>query len=118
MTQTSAILDDSRSVKLNASGTGSVTFGPNRPNTQYQITNIAVDGDLNTKPVAKARVYVGSTMIAGTYDGNQDSTDLNIYLYAGQTVIVTFEDGKSGDTYTAHFHGTEINGWSGSNALQ
>lgn len=58
--------------------------------------------------VAQARVYYGGTMMAGTYDGTQDSTEMNLMLFAGQTLRVEFSGGAPNDQYQAHFYGQEI----------
>lgn len=112
MPQTTAILDDTRSVTLDANGSGQVTFGPQRPNLQYHIANVAVQGLApNSTVTAIAQLFVGTVMIAGTYDGNNDSTDVDVTLYTGQTIQVLFTNGQPGDTYSAHFYGSEIRGY-------
>ncbi len=105
-------LRDSRTVVLNGSGTGTVTFGPGRPNTTWLIERMSVKVSSNTnEPVAS--VYRGTvnpgTLISSTYSGSND-TDSQVSdneLYPGEYYTCQWTGGDSGATATISFSGTE-----------
>ena len=107
-------LRDSRNVTLNGSGVGSVTFGPQRPNTRYVINTVSVIGPTMTS-LAEARVYFGtaeqSNFISGTFVGNNDTDSaIDEELYPGEFLTVKWTGGDSGAQVTATFRGREIVG--------
>jgi hypothetical protein len=114
MPETERDLRDSRTTVLDASGNGSVSFGPDRPNTRWVIRRITVQVSSNTLE-PECRVYHGSAspgnVISGTYTGSNNTDDaLNETLYPGDRLVVAWTGGDVGATATAPFFGTEISG--------
>jgi len=104
---------DSRSVTLNASGTGSVSFGPSRGNTYWFIKTVSVSVSTNTSEPT-ASIYRGTvnpgSLITATYSGSQDTdSDVNDNpLYPGETYTCQWTGGDSGALATISFSGEEF----------
>lgn len=103
---------DSRTVTLDANGTGTVSFGPTRANTYWFIRTLSVSVSSNThEPTAS--VYRGSvnpgSLITATYSGSQDTdSDVNDNpLYPGEVYTCQWTGGDSGAIATISFTGTE-----------
>lgn len=103
---------DTRSVILDANGTGRVTFGPSRPNTEWDIYRVSVKVSSNTDE-PQANIYRGSvspgSLISGTYSGSND-TDSEITdgtLFPGQYYTCEWTGGDVGATATLTFYGQE-----------
>lgn len=103
-------LDTSASVVLaGASPEGTVRLGPGKPFEVWHITNVAVSvSTANDEPIAK--VFKGDVnaknLIAGTYTGSNDSTEVDITLHPGQYISVKWFAGDAGATATASISGT------------
>ena len=102
-----APLAETYTTKLDASGNGSISFGPNRQRQRWVpplTIGVTTSGTVN-EPVAQ--VFQGSVSVGSTYTGNQDSTDLPaVTLYAGQTLRVVWTGGDAGAIATASVTGT------------
>jgi hypothetical protein len=102
----SYVLDEGAATTLSASGAGQVTLGPKRPNIRWRVRNLAVLSDTGTPA---ARVYRGNAsppnLLAGTYSGGQDSTELDIELFPGQVLTVVWSDGTAGAYASASIYG-------------
>lgn len=105
-------LRDSRSVILDASGNGTVTFGPSRPGTSWVISLVTVSVSSSTlQPTAS--IYRGTvnpgSKITATYSGSQDTdSDVNDNpLYPGEVYTCQWLGGDVGATATISFVGTE-----------
>jgi hypothetical protein len=100
-------------VTLDGSGNGSVTFGPDRGNTQWIIRRASVKTSTNiSEPIAS--IYRGSvnpgTLISATYSGAQDTdSDINDNpLFTGEYYTCEWTGGDPGATATIAFSGTEV----------
>lgn len=103
-------LRDSRSVVLDASGNGSVTFGPTRDPWTIQRMSVNVSSNTNEP---QAIVYRGTvnagTKISDTYSGSND-TDSAVNdnpLYPGEVYTCRWTGGDVGATATIAFGGIE-----------
>jgi hypothetical protein len=103
-------LRDSRSVTLDGSGNGAVTFGPSR--TAWLIERMSVRVSSNTDE-PQANVYRGepnpATQISGTYSGSND-TDSQVSdnpLFPGEYYTCQWTGGDPGATATISFSGRE-----------
>lgn len=84
-------------------------IGPDRPNTRWTITGVAVQTSTAVLRPA-VNVYRGSinpgTFVSGTGTGSQDAdNDLNEVLWPGEFVTVAWTGGDVGATATASFRG-------------
>lgn len=105
-------LQDSRTVTLSTSGVGSVTFGPQRPNTRWEIQRITVSTSTNYRePIA--RIYKGTvnngTLVTSTYSGSNDTdpavTDGS--LWPGEYFTCVWTRGDSNAIAIVTFSGIE-----------
>ena len=100
----------SRSVVLDGSGNGQVTFGPDYPGTQWVIRTATVKVSSNTNEPT-ANIYRGTvnpgSAITGTYSGSQDTdSDINDNpLFPGEYYTCRWEGGDAGATATISFTG-------------
>lgn len=108
-------LDLSGDETFDANGRAVVSIGPPRFTTQWHITNLAVSVVYAGDPsYPTAKVYLESEspgkLLATTYDATQDSTDMNLTLFAqpGDKVITVFESGNEGDVAHVSIYGEEI----------
>jgi len=102
---------DSRSVVLNGSGNGSVTFGPQRNQWQMERVSVSVSSNANEP---SANIYRGTanagTFISGTYSGSND-TDSDFRdrpMWPGEFYTCVWTDGDPGATATVSFGGYEV----------
>jgi hypothetical protein len=107
-------LRDSRQVILGASGAGSVSFGPQRPNTRWVITRTRVTVSTNVLE-PQANLYHSAISpalgISGTFAGSNDTDDgLNETLFPGDVLVMEWTGGDVGATATCAFAGQEIAG--------
>jgi hypothetical protein len=105
-------LRDFRTVTLNGSGTGTVSFGPQRANTFWTINSISVTVSSNvaepTASIYRGTPNVGS-LVTATYSGSQD-TDSNVNdnpLYPGEVYSCQWTNGDPSATATVSFTGVE-----------
>lgn len=101
---------DSRSVVLNGSGNGSVTFGPDRYPWIIHRVSVHVSSNANEP---QANIYRGSvnpgTFVSGTFSGTND-TDSNLndgVLNIGEQYVCQWTGGDAGATATISFYGIE-----------
>lgn len=104
---------DSRTVTLDASGNGSVQFGPGRPNTRWLIEGVSVS--VSTKVLEALGVLTDSSgaRISETFtasSGDSDNALPDTPLWPGQTYRFTWTGGDVGAVATASFRGKEITG--------
>ena len=102
-------LNTGGSATVPASGTRTVTIGPNGIET-WQISTIAVTASSATsEPTAK--VYVDSVdpihFIGGTFTGSNDSSDQSVVLLQGQKLICVWTLADVGATVTLSVYGTK-----------
>lgn len=101
---------DVRSVVLDASGNGSVSFGPGRPNTQWIITGVSVSVATNTLEamgvLSRGGQRVSETFTASSGDSDNELPDYP--LWPGETYTFTWTAGDVGARATLAFRGEEI----------
>lgn len=105
-------LRDSRTVTLDGSGNGTVTFGPQRAGTSWTVRTASVKVSSNTNE-SVASLYRGTanpgSLISATYSGSQD-TDSNINdnpLFPGEFYTCQWIGGDAGATAIVSFTGVE-----------
>ncbi len=104
-------LHDSARVTLDASGAGSVRFGPGRHGVRWTIRRITVQTSTSAL-VPRAKVYRGeigdAAFITGTFVGSFDVDDgLDEQLDAGEYLTVAWTGGDAGAVATATWSGDE-----------
>lgn len=108
-------LRDFRSVVLDASGNGTVTFGPQRPNTQWIVTHLSTSVSTHvlepTLKVYRGTVNPGS-FVSGTFAGSNDTdSDVNDPpLFPGEYYTAQWTGGDVGARATISFSGEEVTG--------
>jgi len=99
-------LSESATVKLDASGNGTLKMGPTRRGQTWKPTLLAVSIPSPTK-VPSATVTNGSVGLGETFTGSGDSTDLTgTTVYAGQQITITWTGGDANAVATASISGT------------
>ena len=99
-------LDVSLSVRLNASGNGTVKLGPTSANQTWNVTNAAVSVSTNTlEPTAVLYLNSKASKLAGTYTGSNDSTGLDETLRNG-FIICEWTGGDPGAIATLSLQGS------------
>ena len=104
-------LSESFTTVLDSNGNGSITAGPNRQGQTWVPTlTVAVTTSTAIK-VPIATLYQGSTVLASTYTGSNDSTDLPVVtVYPSQKITCKWTGGDAGAIATMSVSGT-INQW-------
>jgi hypothetical protein len=97
-------LDAQKSGTLDATGAATVTLGPNRIGQTWHVTTVAVSGTGAITPTAN--VSLGSTRLGGTYSGNNDSDNVDVMVYPGQSLSYVWSGGTPGASVTAYAYGT------------
>jgi len=102
-------LDESASITLDASGGGIARIGPGRAGTRWRVTAAAVLSPGNPSPIPRVYLYKGEpapgSHITSSYNGNQNSTDLDMPLHAGQYLSAQWIGGLAGARYTLSVFG-------------
>lgn len=104
-------LQDTKRVTLNGTGTGTVSFGPGRPNEKWTVTRIGVQVS-SAVLEAQAKIYRGTvgvgSFISGSVSGSTGDTDdsLNETLWSGETLSVQWTGGDAGAVATVTYWGT------------
>lgn len=103
-------LRDTRSVTLDGSGNGSVTFGPNRSPWLIRLVSVKVSSNTNepTASIYRGTVNPG-TLITATYSGAQDTdSDVNDNrLNVGEFYTCQWTGGDAGAVAVVAFAGWE-----------
>lgn len=101
-----AILDENRSVILDAAGNGTVKIGPASLNVRWQVTGASVQVTTNVKEPT-ANLYQGArgSFLGGTYTGSNDSTDLDVEL-SNSSIVCEWLGGDAGARATLFLRGT------------
>jgi hypothetical protein len=103
-------LQNTQRVTLNASGSGTVSFGPARPREKWIVKRVAVQVSSTTLE-AQAKIYRGTvgvgSYISGTVTGSTGDTDdgLSEVLWSGETLSVQWTGGDVGATATVTYWG-------------
>lgn len=98
------------STVLDGTGGGIVTFGPQTPGVSYTITSVATitSSTVNTPTFLLYQGPVGQqNFIGGTYDGNTDSSDVNVQLFNGQVMTGVWTGGDAGAQATMSVFGNK-----------
>lgn len=103
-------LQDTRRIVLNASGTGTVSFGPGRPNEKWTVSRVHVECSTHTLE-SQATLYRGTvgvgSAISSTISGSTGDTDpdLDETLWSGETLSIQWTGGDVGATATVAYWG-------------
>jgi len=73
-----------------ASGRVSITLQPLQAFVKWKITKITVS-NTGSNLVPTARVYKGAQLVDATYTGTLDSSDTNIELQTGESLVCVWE---------------------------
>lgn len=104
-------LQNTAQVVLDSNGSGTISFGPARPNERWLVTRVGVQVSTQVNE-AQAKLYRGSvgvgTYISGSVSGSTGDTDdsLNESLFSGETLCVQWTGGDAGATATLTYWGT------------
>lgn len=103
----SSPLTETYTVKLDGSGSGSVSFGPTRTRQRWTAPlTLAVTTSTATL-VPTAVVTMGAQTLGTSYTGSADSDDLpNVTVYPGQRITVQWTGGDPGAIASATIIGT------------
>jgi hypothetical protein len=100
------------SVTLNAAGAGTVRFSVPNYDESWRVLLASVEvapvppaTELANEP--QARVYQDGRLLAGTYTGGLDSTDLNAMLQMGNYIECRWTGGDVGAIATFTIQGTK-----------
>ena len=113
MSGQSYTLDTSATVTLNAAGTGTAIVSPPAVE-RWHVTRYAVvtNQSTTTTPIPLCKLYVNSVSDAnlydGTYTGNQDSGDADLWLEKGQQLIAQWTGGVPASVGTLSIFGTRV----------
>ncbi len=105
-----ARLQDTARVTLNASGVGTIRFGPGRPREKWTVTRVSCQASSNTKE-AQFKLYRGSvgpgTFISGSVSGSTGDTDdtLREALNSGEYLTGQWTGGDVGAVATVTYWG-------------
>lgn len=109
--QSSDPFNQDYSTTLDASGNGSVTFGPNRIGQSWvgPMTIAVRTSTANKIPYSEA--FLSGTSLGSTYVGSGDSNDIpNVTVHVGQAIRVAWTGGDPGAVATASLTCT-LNRW-------
>lgn len=101
---------DSRSVVLDGSGNGTVTFGPDRYPWIIHRVSVRVSSNANEP---QANIYRNSvnagTFVSGTFSGTNDTNDnwSDGILNIGELYVCEWTGGDPGATATVSYYGVE-----------
>lgn len=99
------VLDVAQSVRLNASGNGSVRLGPTSTRQTWQVNLAAVHVDTNVlEPIANLYLNSRASSLGGTYTGSQDQTALDVVVRNG-FILCEWTGGDAGALATLNLHG-------------
>jgi hypothetical protein len=106
---TSIPLSESVYVTLDSSGNGTVTIGPTNPYQKWNVSAVNVNVDKQTD-TPQFQLYQGNgpnvNGLGGTYNGNQNSTSVDVVLYPGQKLCGVWTGGTPGAIATMTLNGT------------
>jgi hypothetical protein len=107
-------LNEAASVTLNASGTGTVTLGPNSSQgpATWHITGVILQTSRpGVAPIPRAQVWLDQQIPASSqglsYDGSFAQGATNLTIVRGQNLICTWTSGQSGDVASMTVTGTK-----------
>ena len=102
-------LTENIQAKLNANGSAILRLGPSNAYQVWQISSVAINCDVSS-PNPVVSVYnsnnPSSQFLGGTYNGAQNSANINATLYTGQQICAVFTGGQVGATVTLAVQGT------------
>jgi hypothetical protein len=101
-------LDAAAYVTLDNNGDGVASIGPRHPGVTWRVTKAAVSTDTNDL-IPNCRLYLGTvspgSLLDGTVNGSQDSTDLDITLECGESLTAHWTAGDPGRRATLSVFG-------------
>lgn len=97
-----------QSVRLNAAGTGTVTYTA-RGDVLIQLTRVLVVGPNGANPVLQttAAIEVNGDDLDGSQTGNNDTSDTQHLMLAGDILTCTWTGGDVGATATLTLRGIQ-----------
>ena len=105
-------LSESARVVLNAAGGGIARVGPRAAGVRWDVRQVTVSSTSAAVPIAE--LFLGEpapgASLGGTYDGNRDSTDVQVTLYSGQLLAVVWTGGDPGASATVSVLGDNVIG--------
>jgi hypothetical protein len=91
-----------------AGGTATIVISPSIQGEQWDITKLVVSS--TSVAQTEVRIYRGTAsdvnLIDGSYSGNQDVSDTELTLLAGEVLTFQWTGGTNGATCTARLEGT------------
>lgn len=106
-------LNESASVTLDATGAGVARLGPRRAGVQWAVRKVTISSTSATSQVPTAELFLGEpsgTPLDSTYDGNRNSTDVDVSLWSGQYLSLRWAGGTPGATGTLAVLGDNVIG--------
>lgn len=101
------------SVTLNASGNGTIEFGPSRSRDSWRIDSVSVNVSTRVKE-AQCKIYAGlgamqSTFVDSTFTASSgDTTDaVNKTIRAGEKLTAVLTGGDAGAVASVNVYGTQ-----------
>ena len=102
-------LAEAVTTKLSGSGAGTVVLRPGNTRTVWRVQSVQVNTGTNTAEPT-ATVYLGTATgqaLGSTYTGSGDTcSGLDVTLYPGQQLTVSWTGGDAGTTATATAYGS------------
>ena len=84
---------------LNSAGYAVVSIGPTNPYEVWTVGAVAINADVTTN-TPTCNVYLGNgpngQLLAGPYNGAQNSANISVTLYTGQKICAVFSGGDPG----------------------
>lgn len=96
----------SASVTLDASGSGTLVFGPRKYSERWKITRLTTNGDSGTDPNLQVyRGAVGTQMVDTTDRANKAVSETNLDLSSGEFISCRYSGGVVGSIMTFYVEG-------------
>lgn len=95
-------LRESAFVTLSGAGAGVARIGPRQAGARWDLRTVTLTATTpggTTVNVPTAELFLGEpsgTPLDSTYDGNRNSTDVQVTLYSGQVLSVRWAAGDAG----------------------
>jgi hypothetical protein len=100
-------LSETYTTVLNASGNGSVSFGPNRQRQKWTPPLTVAVATSSAVKIPAAILTMGAQQLGSTYTGSGDADDLPaVTVLPGQKLTVTWTGGDVGAVASASIAGT------------
>lgn len=101
-------LSESRSVTLDAAGSGTIILGPRKYQETWHIGIMTTVGNSAANP--DMRVYRGTALLDTTGAGNADTSSTDIIVASGENLVIAYDLGTAGAVMTFTVDGTITRG--------